>query len=66
MTVIEALTSVWTEIMEWISTSITSLESLFYNAETGLTFVGVLTVAGVAIAVVLLLISMVKSLLRFN
>lgn len=66
MTVIESLTGVWTSIMTWITTSITSLESLFYNSETGLTFVGVLTVTALAISIVIMLVQMVRSFLRFQ
>lgn len=38
MGIVEQVTGVFTDMMEWIGGSFSTIESLFYNAETGLTF----------------------------
>lgn len=66
MTIIEAILSLFTEISEWLVTTIPSLMSMFYVAETGLTFLGALAVAGLAISVIFLLIGVIQNFLHFR
>lgn len=64
--VIEAILAVLTAISTWIVSTIGSLSSIFWVAETGLTFIGTLAVIGVGIAVVMLLISLIRRFLAFK
>lgn len=66
MTVVESIVSVWTSIMSAITSMLTDAQALFWNAETGLTFLGVLSVISVAIGVVLLIVSIIQNFLHFR
>ena len=54
MTVLEAILAVFTAIGEWFTTALPSFFSLFYVAETGLTFLGVLATCGLGFSIVFL------------
>ena len=64
--VLTSILAVFTAIGEWISTAVTSLIPMFYVAETGLTFLGVLAVAGLAFSVVFLIIGLIQNFLHFR
>lgn len=64
--VITSITSVFTAIMEWISTAIAEITPIFYVAETGLTFLGTLTVMGLGISIFFLLIGVISNFLHFR
>lgn len=66
MNVLDAVLGVFTEVGEWISTAVTNLMPMFYNTETGLTFLGVLAVAGLAFSVVFLIIGLIQNFLHFR
>lgn len=61
-----ALTSilgVFDAITEWFASTLASISSIFYSG-TELTFIGVLAVLGLGIAVVTMVVAMVRSLLK--
>ena len=62
---IEAITGVWTDIMEWIVSSITSVQTVFYG-ESGLTFMGTLAVISVAIGLAFLVIGVIQNFLKLR
>ncbi len=62
--VISSIFAVFTAIIEWFVTAMSSVSAIFYNSESGLTFVGTVSVIGFSIAVVLLVIAMIRSLLK--
>ena len=64
--VLTSILAVFTAIGEWISTAVTSLIPMFYVAETGLTFLGVLAGAGLAFSVVFLIIGLIQNFLHFR
>lgn len=64
--VLDAILAVFMSVAEWISGAVTSLIPMFYVAETGLTFLGVLAVAGLAISIAFLIINVITSFLRFQ
>lgn len=64
--VITAITDVFSAIGEWIVGAVTDLMPMFYNAETGLTFLGVLAVAGLAFSVIFLMIGIIQRFLHFR
>ena len=66
MSVLEAILAVFMDIAEWVPTAITSLVPVFWNAESGLTFMGVLAVSGLAISVVFLIMGVIQRFLHFR
>ena len=67
---VQAITTVWTEIMTWITQALSSVQDVFYTTGTGgtgeLTFLGVLAVIGVAIGIVFLVIGVIQNFLRLR
>lgn len=64
--VLSAILEVFTSVGTWLSEAVTSMVPMFYVAETGLTFIGVLAVAGLAISVAFLLINVISNFLSFR
>lgn len=62
---IGSITSVWTEVMTWITTSIGSVQTVFY-ADGDLTFLGVLATVGVSVGVAFLIIGVVQNFLHLR
>lgn len=62
---IGSITQIWTSLMEWITTNLTSVQTIFY-ADGALTFLGTLSVVGVGIGVVLLLVGIVQNFLHLR
>lgn len=66
MAVLESILQVFDSIGEWISSSVTDLLPMFYNAESGLTVIGVLAVSGLAFSVVFLIIGIIQNFMHFR
>lgn len=66
MTILEAILAVFMGVGEWIGEAVTAIIPMFYVAETGLTFLGVLGVAGLAFSVVFLVIGVIQNFLHFR
>lgn len=66
MDILTAVLNVFTKIGEWIADAITSLLPIFYTAETGLTLIGVLAVAGLAFSVIFLVMRIIENFLHFR
>lgn len=64
--ILASILAVFTEIGEWIGSAVTALIPMFYVPETGLTFLGVLAVAGLAFSVVFLIIGLIQNFLHFR
>lgn len=64
--VITSITGVFTAIAEWIGTAVQSLIPMFYVAESGLTFIGTVSICGLAFSVVFLLVGIIQKFLRFR
>lgn len=62
--VVTAVLAVFTSILQWFVDSIEVAIGIFWVAETGLTFLGVLSVVGLGIAVILMLFAMIRSYLK--
>lgn len=58
--------SVFTQVIQWIVTAVTAVIPMFYAESTGLTFLGVLAVAGLAISVTFLVIGVIQNFLHFR
>lgn len=63
---LQAITDVFTEIGTWITTQVTALMPMFYSADGGLTFLGILAVAGLGFSVIFLLIGIISRFMRFG
>lgn len=66
MSVITAITEVFSAIGEWIVSAIAEFVPIFYVAETGLTFLGVLCVASLGVSMIFLLIGIIQRFLKFR
>lgn len=64
--ILTAILAVFTAIGTWITETLPSFFALFYVAETGLTLLGVLAVAGLGISVIFLLIGIIQRFLKFQ
>lgn len=62
---IGSITTVWTEVMTWITTSIGSVEEVFY-ADGALTFIGTLAVITVAVGISFLIIGVIQNFLKLR
>ena len=64
--VIESITGVFSAIGDWLASAVTDLIPMFYTAESGLTFLGVLAVCGLAFSVIFLVIGLIQNFLHFR
>lgn len=60
-----AITEVWSSILTWITTSMSSVQDMFY-VDGALTFIGVLSVIGVAVGVCLLIFNVIRDFLHLR
>ena len=66
VTIVGSITQVWSEIMTWITESIGSVQSIFFNPSSGLTFLGVLSVISLAIGITFLVIGVITNFLKLR
>lgn len=64
--VVGSILGIWSSILGWFASAFTKITPLFYSSGSGLTFIGFLAVAGVAVSVAFLLVIMLKRWLRFG
>lgn len=64
--VLTQVLEVFDAIGEWIANATNNLVPMFYTAENGLTFLGVLAVAGLAFSVVFLILGIIQNFLHFR
>ena len=62
--VVSAILAVWTAIANWYIDTFELVPKIFYNSETGLTFVGVLAVVGAGLAIIIGLVMTIRSFLK--
>lgn len=63
--VVSAITAVFTAIGEWFVAIVLTMLDIFY-IDGALTFIGTLAVMGLGIAVILLILAMIRSYIRFQ
>lgn len=66
MAVLTAIFDVFTAVGQWIVTTVPELLTMFYSAESGLTILGVLAVASLAVSVIFLIIGLIQNFLHFR
>lgn len=64
--VLSAILEVFDQIANWIPGAVTNLIPMFYAADTGLTFLGYLAVAGLAFSVIFLVVHLIQNFLHFR
>lgn len=64
--VIKAVTDVFTAVMSWVMEAITTVIGVFYVAESGLTFLGVLALVALAISIFFLLVGLIQNFLHLR
>lgn len=64
--VLSRILEVFTAVGTWITSAVENITPMFYADETGLTFMGVLAVAGLAFSVVFLIIGLIQNFLHFR
>lgn len=63
--VLTSILAVFTAVGGWIVDAVESFIPMFYDTTNGLTFLGVLAVAGLAFSVVFLIIGIIQKFLHF-
>ena len=65
-TLIDGITTVFDAIGDWIISAFSSMQSIFWVAESEqLTFMGILAVCGLAMSVIFLIIGIIQRFLHF-
>lgn len=57
--------AVFAQVADWFVSAMSTVQGIFWTTE-GLTFVGILTLAGLGISVIFLLLNVIKGFLRFR
>ena len=61
------ITTTWSEVMDWIITSLAEVQVVFYDTTTSkLTFLGTLAIIAVAIGIAFLLIGVIQNFLHLR
>lgn len=66
ITVLDQVLEVFTRVGEWIAGAVTQLIPMFYTADEGLSFLGVLAVVALAFSVVFLIMGIIQNFLHFR
>lgn len=66
MTIVTAITEVFSAIGDWIAEQLTAMLPIFYDSTSGLTFLGVLAVMALGFSVVFLIIGIIQRFLHFR
>lgn len=64
--VLSRILEVFSSVGTWITEAVSNITPMFYENESGLTFMGVLAVSGLAFSVAFLLIGIIQRFLRFG
>ena len=64
--IITGMTDVFSAVFEWIGSALMGVIDVFYVAETGFTFLGVLALIALAISIFFLLIGIIQNFLHLR
>lgn len=64
--IVSAITAVFTAIFEWIIGVIPDVVVVFWAAETGLTFIGVLMLLALGVSLFFLILGLIQRFLHFR
>ena len=62
--VVTSITSTWTAVSTWFIDTLNTVPEIFYNSDSGLTFIGTLAIFGGGLAIIIGLIGMVRGFLK--
>lgn len=66
VTILSAMTQVFTAVFAWLMEAIPSVVGIFYVAETGLTLLGVLAIVALAISLFFLVMGLIQNFLHLR
>lgn len=66
VTIFDAISGIWTDVMEWVVNALPSITSIFYNPTNGLTFFGVLAVTALGLSIFFLLMGILQNFLHLR
>ena len=66
MSIVSAMTEVFTEVFTWLQSAISTVLNVFYNTESGLTVLGVLAIVALAISIFFLLVGLIQNFLHLR
>lgn len=66
MSIVSQITGVFKSLADWFVQTLPSITAIFYDAETGLTFLGTLSVIGLGISVFFLLMGIIQNFLHLR
>lgn len=64
--ILDSVLAVFEAMATWLRDAVEAVVPMFYTAESGLTFIGVLACASLAISVAFLIFGMVRSFIQFH
>lgn len=64
--IVDDTLNVFTKIGDWLAEAIPSFMPMFYSAETGLTFIGVLSIVGLGFSVIFLCLGLIQKFMRWG
>ena len=64
--VLADILKIFSTVITWLVSAVNSIVPMFWAAETGLTFMGVLAVSALAISVTLLVVRVIQNFLHFR
>lgn len=62
--VVTSITTVWSAVSTWFIDTLKTVPAIFYDSESGLTFIGTLAIFGGGLAIIIGLIGMVRGFLK--
>lgn len=64
--VLDSIIEVFESMATWLADAVSAIVPMFYTAESGLTFIGVLAVASLAISVAFLILGVITNFIQFR
>lgn len=64
--VLDSIIGVFESMATWLADAVSAITPMFYTAEGGLTFIGVLAVASLAISIAFLILGVITNFLQFR
>lgn len=64
--IVSTVFNVFTSVGTWFIDSLADFVAMFYNAETGLTFIGVMALVGIGLAVARMLFAIITSFVQLR
>lgn len=62
--VVTSITTTWTAVAEWFIDTLNTVPAIFYDSETGLTFIGTLAIFSGGLSVIIGLIALIRRYLK--